>query len=211
MNKAEGISSAFSSINASKHPLAKHIPISVIAEFESLQKFGIDTNLRLCHFLAQCAHESNNFKTKVENLNYSEAALKSVFGKYFPDNLAAKFARQPEKIANRVYANRMGNGDEASGDGWKYRGRGFIMTTGKNNYKAFSDFAKVDAVSQPNLISEKYSLQSGAFFWMKNNISKIADEGSSDEVVKKITKVINGGYNGLHDRTEYFKKFIKIV
>ena len=121
--------------------LKGHIPDNVLSQIpETAQKFNITTNLRLAHFLAQCAHESGGFKAVSENLNYSADGLRKIFGKYFPSTLAESYARQPEKIASRVYADRMGNGNEMSKEGYKFRGRGYIQLTGKNNYSNFSFF-----------------------------------------------------------------------
>lgn len=169
-----------------------------------LPENNIDTPLRVSHFLAQVIHESGHFRTNVENLNYSASALKSVFKKYFPtDELANQYARQPEKIANRVYANRMGNGNEASGDGWKYRGRGLIQLTGKNNYTACKDEMKIDIVKNPDLLLvPEYALKSACWFWNKNNLNQYADKDD----IKTITKRINGGENGLSDREANLKK-----
>ena len=174
-----------------------------------LPENGIDTPLRVCHFLAQIIHESGHFKTNVENLNYSASALKSVFKKYFPtDELANKYARQPEKIANRVYANRMGNGPEASGDGWKYRGRGFIQLTGYNNYKNCKDDMHIDIVKNPDLLLvPEYALKSACWFWNKNNLNQYADKDD----ITTITKRINGGTNGFADREANLKRAKKIL
>lgn len=211
MNKAEGIAKIHQLMRSANSPLASIIPVSVVSEVESLEDFGIDTNLRLAHFLAQCAHESAGFKYKVENLNYSEQALKKVFGKYFPGDLAKDYARKPEKIASRVYANRMGNGDEDSADGWKYRGRGFLQITGRNNYESLGKDINCDLRAVPELVSDKYPLLSGAWFFQKNRITQMADEGATHEVVKKITRRVNGGYHGLTDRQEWFKKIWTIL
>ncbi len=173
-----------------------------------LPKYGIDTPLRKAHFLAQVAHESGGFKFVVENLNYSANALYNVFRKYFPNlEIANEYARQPEKIANRVYANRMGNGDEASGDGWKYKGRGLIQLTGKDNYYQLSKTTNQYFVTEPELVAQpKWALTSACWFWKKNNINKYADEDD----VHMVTKRINGGYNGLQDRQHYLEEFKKI-
>src|SRR6185436_3083892 len=143
------------------------VPGEVIEQLPGVQdKFGVNTPLRLAHFLGQCAHESGNFKFANENLNYRASALRAVFGKYFPtDELAAQYEHKPEKIANRVYANRIGNGDEASGDGFKFHGRGFIQLTGKENYSKFSVFVGEDCIANPDLVASKYSLASAAFFF----------------------------------------------
>jgi putative chitinase len=172
-----------------------------------LNRNGINTPLRLAHFFAQIDHESK-LKPVSENLNYSVEGLREVFGKYFPTlEEAQKYARQPQKIANRVYANRMGNGDEFSGDGWKYRGRGFIQITGKNNYIMLSDFAGVNYVANPDLLlTEADSMVSALWFWSKNNINRFAD---ADDI-REVTRRINGGYNGLEHRTELLKKYKRV-
>lgn len=174
-----------------------------------LPENGIDTPLRVAHFLAQVIHESGHFKTNVENLNYSASVLQSVFKKYFPnETIANEYARKPEKIANRVYANRMGNGDEASGDGWKYRGRGLIQLTGKNNYTACKTDMKIDIVKNPDLLLvPEYALKSACWFWNKNNLNQYADK---DDIIT-ITKRINGGTNGLDDRKNILSKAKKIL
>lgn len=188
------------------------IPDSVIAQIPSVvDKFSIYTPLRLAHFLSQCGHESWNFTATVENLNYSEEALNRVFGKYFPDGLAKSYARQGQRIGSRVYANRMGNGDEASGEGFKYRGRGFIQLTGKVNYASFDKLVEENIIEQPELVATKYPLLSAAWYWNSRNLNAIADLGDSDAVVTKITKVVNGGLNGYDDRLKLFKKFYPIL
>jgi len=172
------------------------------------EKFGVTTPLRLAHFLAQCAHESANFTAVKENLNYSADGLRKIFGKYFPtDALAAQYARQPEKIANRVYASRMGNGDEVSGDGFKFRGRGYIQLTGKENYGAFDKIVEEDILANPDLVATKYPLLSAAFFFNKNGLWAICDKGDSIDVVTMVTKRVNGGTHGLEDRINKFKLF----
>ena len=166
-----------------------------------LSEYKIDTRLRICHFLAQVIHESGHFKYKSENLNYSASALRSVFGKYFKtDAIANEYARKPEKIANRVYANRMGNGDEASGDGWNYRGRGLIQLTGKTNYANCGKSIGLDLISDPDLLtkSAEACVRSACWFWKINNLNALADKDSATS----ITKRINGGTNGLADRNK---------
>jgi len=138
--------------------LKGHIPDSVLGQLpDVIAKFELNTPLRLAHFLAQCGHESGGFKLVQENLNYSAQGLQNIFGKYFPGNLEESYARQPQKIASRVYANRMGNGDESSGEGYKFRGRGYIQLTGKDNYKSFSAAINEDCVGNPSHISNKKS------------------------------------------------------
>jgi putative chitinase len=157
------------SLNIGK--LKGHIPDAVIAQIpETAKKFNITNNLRLAHFLSQCGHESGNFKAVSENLNYSADGLKKIFGKYFPGNLNESYARQPEKIAARVYASRMGNGDEASKEGFKFRGRGYIQLTGKANYTNFTKFIGEDCVANPDLVATKYPLASAAFFFDSNKL-----------------------------------------
>jgi putative chitinase len=189
--------------------LSKKLPASVMAEIPVIiEKFGIDGPLRLSHFLSQCAHESGNFKFVKENLNYSADGLRKIFPKYFPTiESANKYARQPEKIANKVYGSRMGNGDEASGDGFKFRGRGYIQLTGKDNYAAFDKFVDDDIMANPDLVATKYPLTSAAFFFHKNNLWSVCDRGHSDDVVLAVTKRVNGGTHGLADRQDKFDLF----
>jgi putative chitinase len=192
--------------------LKGHIPDSVIEEIKLIvDKFGIITNLRLAHFLSQCSHESGNFKFLTENLNYSKDGLMKIFGGYFPGNLADSYAFKPEMIASRVYGNRMGNGDEASKEGWKFRGRGYLQTTGKENYKRLGDFLGVDLVSNPDLVATKYPLSSAAYFFNSNKLWNICDRGFTEDVVILVTKRVNGGTNGLTHRQSEFKKFYAIL
>jgi putative chitinase len=189
--------------------LRGHVPDTVIAQIPGvMEKFGVNTPLRLAHFLAQCGHESGGFRLTQENLNYSAKGLRGIFKKYFPtDALAAAYARQPQKIANRVYGGRMGNGPEASGEGFKFRGRGYIQLTGKQNYTAFDLAVEDDILANPDLVSTKHALASAAWFWKKNGLNLIADTGASNEVVTKITKRVNGGTIGLPDRIKHFKEY----
>jgi len=189
--------------------LSKKLPANVMDEIPLImEKFGIDNPLKLSHFLSQCAHESGNFKFLNENLNYSADGLRKIFPKYFPTiEVANKYARQPEKIANKVYGGRMGNGDEASGDGYRFRGRGFIQLTGKDNYAAFDKFVDDDIMANPDLVSTKYPLTSAAFFFHKNKLWDICDKGHGDDVVLAVTKRVNGGSHGLADRQEKFDLF----
>ena len=176
--------------------------------FAIVEKFNITNHLRLSHFLSQCAHESGNFKFLTENLNYSADGLLKIFPKYFKDKATADaYARKPEKIGSRVYANRMGNGDEASGDGFKFRGRGYIQLTGKDNYKQFGAFVGEDLVANPDLVATKYPLTSAAFFFDKNKLWDICDKGDTPEVVTLVTKRVNGGTHGLEDRLSKFNTF----
>ena len=193
--------------------LINKIPVPVVDEIMLVtEKFGITNPLRLSHFLSQCAHESGNFKLVRENLNYSADGLLKIFPKYFKDKATADaYARKPEKIANREYANRMGNGDEASGDGFKYAGKGYIQLTGKDNYKQFSDFIGEDCVANPDLVATKYPLASAAFFFQKNKLWDICDKGATPDVVTAVTKRVNGGIHGLDDRLAKFNTFNSIL
>jgi putative chitinase len=192
--------------------LKGHVPDAVIAQSpDTAAKFGITNPLRLAHLLAQASHESGHFKAVSENLNYSADGLKRIFGKYFPGNLSEAYARQPEKIANRVYSSRMGNGDEASGDGYRYKGRGFLQTTGKSNYSDFNKIVDEDVLANPDLIATKYPLASAAFFFQKNNLWSICDKGATDEIVTLVSKRVNGGTIGLQERLSEFKKFYSIL
>ena len=193
--------------------LKGHIPDSVIAQLpDVISTYKIDTALRLSHFLAQTGHESAQFKAVSENLNYGAKGLRGIFGKYFPtDALAAAYERKPEKIANRVYASRMGNGDEASGDGYKYRGRGYLQITGKSNYESVSKDLGVDFVKNPDLVATQYPLLSAAWFWNKNGLNAIADKGADDATVTSVTKRVNGGTIGLPDRIKHFKEYYALL
>lgn len=193
--------------------LKGHIPDSVIQLIPSIaNQFKINTSIRLAHFLAQCAHESGGFRVTQENLNYSAKSLTVVFNKYFPTEASTiNYARNPQNIANKVYANRMGNGSEASGDGYKFRGRGFIQLTGKSNYILFGKAIGEDICANPDLVSSKYALLSAAWFWSKNGLNKLADGGPTDEVVTSITKRVNGGIIGLVERMVYFKKYHSLL
>jgi putative chitinase len=193
--------------------LRGHIPDSVIAQIpDTAAKFEINTPLRLAHFLAQCGHESGGFKLTKENLNYSAKGLNGIFKKYFPTlESALLYERKPEKIANKVYGGRMGNGDETTGDGSKYCGRGFIQLTGKDNYTAFGKSINEDIASNPEKVSSNYALLSAAWFFNKNGLHKMADGGASDAVVTSITKRVNGGIIGLVDRIKHFKEFYDLL
>jgi putative chitinase len=189
------------------------IPANVLEQIPDIEaKFGLNSNIRLAHFLSQCAHESGNFKIFTENLNYSAKGLRSIFGKYFKDDASAlAFERKPEKIANRVYSSRMGNGDEASGDGWKFRGRGYIQLTGKDNYTQFDKSVADDILANPDLVATKFPLMSAAFFFERNNLWKICDGGADKEDVIALTKRINGGTHGLEDRLTKFALFNSLL
>jgi putative chitinase len=193
--------------------LKGHIPDAVIAMIpDTAAKFNINTPLRLAHFLAQCGHESGGFRATQENLNYSAKGLMGIFKKYFPTAaLAAQYERKPEKIAARVYGGRMGNGAEATKEGYKFRGRGYIQLTGKENYTAFGKAIGEDILSNPDVVSSKYALLSAAWFFTKNGLHKMADSGASDAVVTQITKRVNGGTIGLPDRIKHFKEYYKLL
>jgi putative chitinase len=194
--------------------LKGHVPQAIIDQIpDTAARFGITTPLRLAHFLSQASHESGGFRAFSENLNYSAKGLCGIFRKYFPSvTIAMQYERKPEKIANRVYSSRMGNGNEASGDGWKYRGRGALQTTGKSNYQDFANFMQMpEIMSNPDLVATRYALASAAFFFKKNNLWGICDQGASDEVVKKLTKRINGGQIGILERLKEFKHFYHLL
>ena len=170
------------------------------------------TPVRAAHFFAQTSHETGGFALFTENLNYSAVSLQTVFGKYFPGNLEESYARQPEKIANRVYGGRMGNGNEVSGDGYKYRGRGALQLTGKDNYKAFATYLnKPEIVTTPDLVATTYSFESAIFFFDKNKLWSICDKGINDTAILELTKRINGGVNGLEDRKVKTYKYYEYV
>ena len=190
--------------------LKGHIPDAVIAQIpDTAAKFKIDTPLKLAHFLAQCGHESGGFKVVNENLNYSKDGLKKIFPKYFPGTLSESYERQPEKIASRVYGGRMGNGVEETKEGFKFRGRGFIQLTGKDNYTAFGKAINEDVVSNPDVVATKYPLLSAAWFFSKNCLNKCVDE--SDATVTSVTKCVNGGTIGLEDRKKHFKEYYTLL
>ena len=193
--------------------LKGHIPDSVIAMLpDTITKFELNTPLRLAHFLAQAGHESGGFKALNENLNYGAKGLRGIFGKYFPtDAKALEYERKPEKIANLVYGSRMGNGAESTGEGYKFRGRGYIQLTGKDNYVAFGKAINEDLTANPDLVATKYPLASAAWFFHKNGLHKIADEGANEATVTKVTKRVNGGTIGLADRLKHFNEYYKLL
>ena len=193
--------------------LKGHIPDAVIAQLpDTMAKFELNTPLRLAHFLAQAGHESGGFKLVTENLNYGAKGLLSIFKKYFPTQEKANlYERKPEKIANLVYGNRMGNGIETTGDGYRYRGRGYIQLTGKDNYKAFDLVVAENITENPDLVATKYPLLSAAWFFHKTGLHKIADKGATDAVVTEVTKKVNGGTIGLPDRLKHFKEYYALL
>jgi len=160
------------------------------------------------HFFGQTSHETGGFSVFTENLNYSATGLKNTFASYFPGNLAELYARQPVKIASRVYANRMGNGSEESKDGWKFRGRGAIQLTGRTNYKDFSEYiGNPEILTNPDLVASEYAFESALYFFKKNGILAIAIQGVTKDIIRIITKKINGGYNGLEDRESLTNRY----
>lgn len=193
--------------------LKGHIPDSVISMIpDTAAKFQIDTPLRLAHFLAQCGHESGEFRLTKENLNYSAKGLNGTFKKYFPTlESATPYERKPEKIANKVYGGRMGNGPESSGDGAKFCGRGYIQLTGKDNYTAFGKSINEDMSANPDKVASSYALLSAAWFFNKNGLHKMADGGDGIDTVKAITKRVNGGYIGIDDRIKHFNEYYKLL
>ena len=193
--------------------LKGHLPDAVIAQLpDTIAKFELNTPLRLAHFLAQAGHESGGFKLVNENLNYGAKGLLGIFKKYFPTEAKAKeYERKPEKIANLVYGSRMGNGAEITGEGYKFRGRGYIQLTGKDNYKAFDAVVTESIVDNPDLVATKYPLLSAAWFFHKNGLHKIADKGATDAVITEVTKRVNGGTIGLPDRIKHFKEYYALL
>lgn len=171
------------------------------------------TPFQSAHFFGQVAHETGNFTVFEENLNYSTEGLLKTFKKYFPTyTLAQEYARRPQRIANRVYANRMGNGDEASGDGWRYRGRGAIQLTGKFNYGKFATYSKDQRILlEPGIVATEYAFESALFFFETNYLWKICDQGIHSRVITQLTRRINGGTNGLDDRIQKTLKYYEYV
>jgi putative chitinase len=190
--------------------LRTYIPDAVIIQIpQTAKKFGITTGLRLAHFLAQCAHESGNFKAVYENLNYSADGLMRVFKHYFPTlALAQNYQYKPELIASRVYGSRMGNGNETTKEGYLYRGRGYLQLTGKNNYRLFDAFIDDDIIVNPDLVATKYPLMSAAWYFHANNLFRLCDDVNN---VGRVTLAVNGGYNGLDDRQKKFELFNRLL
>ena len=192
--------------------LKGHIPDSVVSQIpDTAAKFNITTPLRLSHFLAQCGHESGGFKALVENLNYGSKGLLGTFPKYFNLTTATQYERKPEMIASKVYGGRMGNGPESTKDGWKFRGRGYIQLTGKNNYMAFDKFVTENILENPELVATKYPLMSAAWFFDTNKLWSICDKGADDATVTAVTKRVNGGTIGLADRIKHFKEYYNLL
>jgi len=173
-----------------------------------LPDYEINTPQRIASFLAQCGHESANFTALQENLNYKAESLSRVWPRYFPTDVAAQYAHKPEAIANRAYANRMGNGDESSGDGWRYCGRGLIQLTGKSNYQAFADSLEMNVEDVPAYLATfEGAAQSACWFWENNRLNTFADAGD----LKGMTKVINGGYLGLEEREQHYHNALNVL
>jgi len=192
--------------------LKGHIPDLVVSQIpDTAAKFNITTPLRLSHFLAQCGHESGGFKALVENLNYGSKGLLGTFPKYFNAATAAQYERKPEMIASKVYGGRMGNGPEITKDGYKFRGRGYIQLTGKDNYTAFDKFVTENIIESPDLVATKYPLMSAAWFFDKNKLWTICDKGATTEVVTAVTKRVNGGVIGLVDRIKHFNEYYALL
>jgi len=188
------------------------VPDSVLDQIPGVWAvFNISNVLRLSHFLAQCGHESGGFTIVSENLNYSANRLMQIFPKYFPDGLNLSYANNPVKIGSRVYANRMGNGDEASEDGYKFRGRGYIQLTGKNNYARFAGYIGEDTLANPDLVATKYPLASAAFYFNSNKIWTICDRGGDEAVILAVTRAVNIGTIGLDDRIRHFNEYYSLL
>ena len=187
----------------------KHINHWYDAFQQLLPEYDINTPLRVAHFVAQCAHESGSFNFIEENLNYRAASLMATFKKYFPTmELAQQYERKPERIANRVYANRMGKGDEASGDGWRYRGRGLIQLTGKDNYTFFAGSLNIPVEEAAAYMATfEGAAQSACFFWEQNKLNRFADAND----VKGLTRAINGGFIGLEDRIKHTEHALHVL
>jgi putative chitinase len=193
-----------------KNKLREHLPQNILNELSiCIEKYMICTSFRLSHFLGQCAHESANFTRVRENLNYSAERIMTIFPKYFKENaLAKEYANNPEKLASRVYANRMGNGNEESKEGYLYCGRGYIQLTGKANYSLLSkSINRPDIMDNPDIITTSYPLTSAAWFWDRNSLNIEADKGLADKVVSNITHIVNGGNHGLADRIRHIHNY----
>ena len=192
--------------------LKGYIPDSVVSQIpDTAAKFNITTPLRLSHFLAQCGHESGGFKALVENLNYGSKGLLGTFPKYFNLTTAIQYERKPEMIASKVYGGRMGNGPESTKDGYKFRGRGYIQLTGKDNYTAFDKFVTENIIESPDFVATKYPLMSAAWFFDKNKLWDVCDKGATTEVVTAVTKRVNGGVIGLVDRIKHFNEYYALL
>jgi putative chitinase len=193
--------------------LLGEVPDEVINSLKNMHDFVAKPNiLHVTHFLAQCAHESGGWKKREENLNYDTDGLMSTFSRHFANRKDAQtYARRPKAIANRVYANRLGNGDEASGDGWKHRGVGWIQSTGKENHRRFGNWVGQDAVSDPTIIRDKYPTEASLFFFTDNDIWDICDNGTTLKIIKQVTAKINPALLDLSERTNYFNHYLKVL
>ena len=192
--------------------LKGHIPDSVIAAIpDTAAKFNITNVLRLAHFLAQAGHESGQFKATSENLNYSSKGLLGIFPRYFNAATAEQYARKPEMIASKVYGSRMGNGAEATKEGYRFRGRGYIQLTGKDNYTQFDKAVPEDILANPDLVAGKYALMSAAWFFDKNKLWGICDRGADQATITAVTKRVNGGTIGLPDRIKHFNEYYNLL
>ena len=190
--------------------LTKHLPEHVYVQIlDVVIKYKINTPLRLAHFLAQCHHESSGFNVVEENLNYSAEGLRRTFNKYFTTEQAQEYAHNKVRIASRVYANRMGNGDEASQEGWLYRGRGYIQLTGKDNYAALNDQLPGDILKNPDLVATRYPMLSAAWFWDKNKINNFID--TDDASIYDVTRKVNGGLHGIEERINLLEFYSDIL
>lgn len=184
------------------------IPVEVHSQLpETIVQFKIHNELRLAHFLAQCGHESAGFRDVEEKLSYSADRLQVVFKGLFEGPLAQAYARNPVKTASRAYANKIGNGDEASGDGYRFRGRGYIQLTGRENYRNFAGYVGEDTEGNPDLVATKYPLSSAAFYFNSRKIWAICDGGASNEVITSVTKKVNAKLLGLQDRINHFNEY----
>jgi putative chitinase len=192
------------------NPRAKDVDEWVFAINELLPAYGFTRGPRLWMFLAQCGHESAGFTIMQENLNYSKAGLLKIFRKYFDEETATRYARKPQMIANRVYANRMGNGPESSGDGWKYRGKGPIQITGSNNTKAFLQWFYADeweSIDPDCMLEPRVGIAAACWFWIVNKLNPICDT----ENVQRVTRIINGGTHGLDDRINRYNTIKQLL
>lgn len=192
--------------------LQGHLPQFIYDQLSGILMFGIDGPFRMSHFLGQCDEECINFTDFTENLSYSGDALWKLFHTHFSNPVEANsYAHQPERIANRIYASRMGNGNEASGDGYKFRGRGCIQLTGRDNYKALGEFLNIDLLSNPDLVATQYQLASAAYFFKSHDIWPICDNGVDIATITDVTKHVNGGILGLSTRIQYTQNFYHIL
>jgi putative chitinase len=188
------------------------LPAPILDELpEVCEKYLIDTPVRLSHFLSQCDHESAGFKIFTENLNYSAEGLRKTFPKYFPGVLADSYARKPVEIGSRVYADRLGNGNQASHEGFTYRGRGCIQVTGKNNYAEFDKEVPENILANPDLVASKYPLMSAGWFWHTNNVNTLADLGITPQAIEAVRRKVNGGIIGLEDVKVKFNKYFTLL